>query len=144
MERRQFLRLAGSVGAGICVIPPSLYFLAPGVNEYAIKLIKKEFHYLKLAPGSVEKYVEDYFNIRKNDMVSTLKWKATYYLDLDYDHSERSRDLLRYFLLSTDFFINKTDERKTVNYLGFYSPYTSPVPNPYSFVIYPPSGIREP
>jgi hypothetical protein len=143
MERRQFIRLAG-VGAGMVVIPPALYFLAPGVKEYAVQLIKKELYYLKLAHGSAEKYVEDYFNVRKNDLVSNLKWKVTYYLQLDYKHSERSRDLIKYYLMSTDFFIHKADESKTVNYLGLYSPYTSPVPNPYSFVIYPPSEIKEP
>jgi hypothetical protein len=143
MERRQFIRLAG-VGTGMFVIPPALYFLAPGVKEYAVTLIKKELYYLKLAPGSVEEYVKDYFNVRKNDMVSNLKWKVTYYLQLDYKHSERSKDLIKYYLMSTDFFIHKADENKTVNYLGLYSPYTSPVPNPYSFVIYPPSEIKDP
>jgi hypothetical protein len=139
MERRQFIRLAG-VGTGMFVIPPALYFLAPGVKEYAVTLIKKELYYLKLAPGSVEEYVKDYFNVRKNDMVSNLKWKVTYYLQLDYKHSERSKDLIKYYLMSTDFFIHKADENKT----GLYSPYTSPVPNPYSFVIYPPSEIKDP
>jgi hypothetical protein len=143
MERRQFIRLAG-VGTGMFVIPPALYFLAPGVKEYAVTLIKKELYYLKLAPGSVEEYVKDYFNVRKNDMVSNLKWKVTYYLQLDYKYSERSKDLIKYYLMSTDFFIHKADENKTVNYLGLYSPYTSPVPNPYSFVIYPPSEIEDP
>lgn len=128
------------VAAGLVIVPPALYFIAPGVNEYAVSVIKKHLHYLKLAPGSVERYVEAYFQVRTNDMVSNLKWKVTYYLQLDYEHSERSKDLIKYFLLSTDFFINKADESRTVNFLGLYSPYKSPVPNPYSFVIYPPSA----
>jgi len=143
MKRRTFITLAG-VGAGLCIVPPSLYYVAPGTHEYALKLIKKELYYLNITPGSAEKYVEDYFNKLGNDTVSTLKWKTTYYLRLNYEKSERIRDLIKYFLLSSDFFIHKTDESKPVNYLGLYSPYTSPIPNPYSFIIYPPATIKEP
>jgi len=142
VERRKFLTLAG-VGVGMCVIPPSLYFIAPGTKQYAVLAIEKELHYLKLAPGSVINYVNDYFDRTGNDTVSNLKWKMTYYLRLNYEKSDRLRDLIKYFLLSTDFFINKTDESKVVNYLGLYSPYLSPVPNPYSFVIYPKEDIKD-
>jgi hypothetical protein len=143
MKRRTFIAIAG-VGAGLCIVPPSLYFIAPGTQEYALKLLKKELFYLKITPGSAEKYVTDYFQAVKNDMMSNLKWKTTYYLGLNYEKSDRIRELIKYFLLSTDFFINKTDESKPVNYLGLYSPYKSPVPNPYSFLIYPAADIRNP
>lgn len=143
MERRTFIALAG-VGVGLCIVPPSLYYIAPGTQEYALEIIKKELYYLKITPGSAEKYVTAYFLRMGNDTVSTLKWKTTYYLRLNYEKSDRVRDLIKYFLLSTDFFINKTDESKTVNYLGLYSPYTSPIPNPYSFIIYPAADIKEP
>jgi len=143
VKRRSFIRLAG-IGAGICVIPPSLYLVAPELNQFAIKMLKEELTYLKIAPGSIEKYVADYFAATGNDLVSKIKWKATYYLKLNYEKSDRVRDLIKYFLLSTDFFINKTDESKVVNYLKLYSPYKSPIPNPYSFLIYPASDIPEP
>jgi hypothetical protein len=142
VERRTFITLAG-VGAGMCFIPPALYFVAPGVKKYAAMTIERELHYLKLAPGSVTSFVDDYFLAIGNDTVSALKWKVTYYLGLDYKKSDRIRDLIKYYLLSSDFFINKTDESKVVNYLGAYSPYKSPVPNPYSFVIYPPDSIKD-
>lgn len=132
------------VGAGLCVIPPSLYFVAPGTKEYALEQLKKELHYLNIVPGSIESYIDDYFVATGNDMMSRLKWKTTYYLRLSYEHSDRLRDLIKYFLLSTDFFINKTDERKPVKYLGLYSPYKSPIPNPYSYLIYPASEIKDP
>jgi hypothetical protein len=141
MERRKFIMLAG-VGAGMCLIPPSLYFVAPGVKKYALHAIEKEFQYLKLAPGAAAKYVDDYFALNGNNTMETIKWKIIYYTGLSYNKSDRVRDLLKYFLLSTDFFINKTDESKVVNYLGMYSPYSSPIPNPYSFIIYPAESIK--
>jgi hypothetical protein len=143
MKRRTFITLAG-VGAGLCIVPPALYYIAPGTQEYALKLLRKELYYLNITPGSAEKYVTDYFQAIGNDTMATLKWKTSYYLGLNYEKSDRIRDLIKYFLLSTDFFINKTDERKPVNYLGLYSPYKSAITNPYSFIIWPAADIKEP
>jgi hypothetical protein len=142
MKRRRFLLLIG-VGAGGIAIPASAYFLSSTVKEYAVLLIKREFHYLKLEEGSVEKYVNDYFQYPSNNLMEKLKWKAMYYLNIRPDKANSYFELLKYYLLSSDFFINKADETKIVKYLGLYSPYKSPVPNPFSFVLYPPDKIRE-
>lgn len=125
------------------IIPSSLYFISPGVKEFAAKLILKELYYLKLEPGSVSRYVNEYFSANANNMVDTLKWKMLYYLRFNWEKSNAIYDLVKYYLLSTDFFIYKMDENREVKYLGLYSPYKSPVPNPYSFIIYPPSSIPE-
>jgi hypothetical protein len=143
MKRRQFITLAG-VATGMVLIPPALYFISPEEKKYAAQLIENELYYLKLAPGSVVNYVDDYFHATGNDMVSALKWKTLYYLKYNWEKSDKIKDLIKYFLLSSDFFINKTDEHKTVHYLGLYSPYTSPLANPYSFALYPPADIKDP
>jgi len=142
MERRNFIRLA-TIGTGMCLIPPALYFVAPGVKEYACVILKRELYYLKLEPKGVVSFVDDYFKATGNDLLSNLKWKGLFYLKSGWDKSDRVRDLLKYYLLSSDFFINKTDESKTVNYLGLFNSYKSPMPNPYSFILYPPSDIKE-
>lgn len=143
MDRRKFILLSG-IGAGMVIIPSSLYYVSPGVKQYAAKVIEKELNYLKLESGSVGKYVDDYFQATGNNMVSTLKWKMLYYLRYNWEESTAIYDLVKYYLLSTDFFIHKMDENREIHYLGLYSPYKSPVPNPYSFIIYPPSAIGEP
>jgi hypothetical protein len=142
MERRRFLLLIGVGAAGIA-IPASAYFLSSTVKEYAVLLIKRELYYLKLEEGSVEKYVNDYFQYPSNNLMDKLKWKAMYYLNIRPDKANSFFELLKYYLLSSDFFINKADETKIVKYLGLYSPYKSPVPNPFSFVLYPPDKISE-
>lgn len=129
------------VGAGGLALPTGLYLLSPDVNVYAVSLIKRELNYLKLEPGSVEAYVADYFVNMKHDLVSKLKWKTIYYLHISPEKSTVFFELVKYYLLSSNFFINKTDENKVVKYLGLYSPYKSPVPNPFSFVLYPPATI---
>ncbi len=131
------------VGTGSVAIPASLYFIAPAINEHAVLLIKHELHYLRLEEGSVEKYIADYFKNAQNDLISKLKWKAMYYMRIKPEQSVTFFELVKYYLLSTDFFINRADESKEVKYLGLYSPYKSPVPNPFSFVLYPPNTIRD-
>ncbi len=99
--------------------------------------------YLKLEPKGFDAFIEDYFKSISNDTVTTLKWKILYYSKSNWEKSDSIRDLIKYYLLSSDFFINKTDESKIVNYLGLFNSYKSPVPNPYSFVLYPPEEIDE-
>lgn len=132
------------VGTGSVVVPASFYFLSPTIKAYALLLIKRELAYLKLADDSIEKYVEDYFESAQNDLMSKLKWKAMYFLRIGPEQSTILFELVKYFLLSSDFFIHKMDEQQPVNYLGLYSPYKSPVPNPFSFVLYPPNEVKEP
>lgn len=141
MDRRKFLILTG-VGTGCLVIPASIYFVSGSVKKYASLIIKKQLYYLKLDEGSVEKYVDDFFH-STNDTVSRMKWKSMYYLNITWAQSNAVKDLIKYFLLSTDFFINKMDERVVVKYLGLYSPYKSPVPNPFAYTLYPPTQIPE-
>ena len=142
MNRRKFLWLSG-VATGAVIIPASVYFVSGSVSEYAVLLIKKQLDYLKLEPGIVEQYVHDYFQNSNNAMMR-LKWKSTYYLNISCENSNTLKDLIKYFLLSTDFFINKMDETKTVKYLGLYSPYKSPVPNPFAYTLYPPNLVPNP
>ncbi len=141
MERRKFLLLAG-VGTGCLVIPAAVYFMNGSVHQYACLLIEKQLKYLKLEDGSVEKYVNDYFQ-NANDAILRMKWKTMYYLNTTWEESNTLKDLIKYYLLSTDFFINKMDESKVVNYLGLYNPYKSPIPNPFAYTLYPPSVVKD-
>lgn len=119
------------------MLPPALYLSSPSIKKYAAELIFKELHYLKLDHAGVYQYVTDYFGTSSNNTIANLRWKTFYYIGLGPYSSNQIFEMIKYYLLSSDFFINKTNERKIVNYLGLYSPYRSPVPNPYSFVLYP-------
>lgn len=130
------MTIAG-VGTGLLILPSALYLGSPSIRKYAAALIFKELHYLKLDPVGVHQYVADYFANTSNNVIANIRWKTFYYLRVSPDSSNQIFEMIKYYLLSSDFFINKTDEQKVVNYLGLYSPYKSPVPNPYSFVLYP-------
>lgn len=132
------------VGVGLCIVPASLYIISSDLKKSAALILKRELHYLKLEPAGFSAYIEDYFKSIGNDTVATLKWKVLYYTKTSWEKSDSVRDLIKYYLLSSDFFINKTDESKVVNYLGMFNSYKSPVPNPYSFVLYPPDQVPDP
>lgn len=136
--------MAAGTGIGMSLIPPSLYFIAPDVKKYAKKILARELNYLRLEANSIPTFVEEYFQSISNDTISAVKWKILYYKRADTESSDRINDLVKYFLLSTDFFIYKTEEKRTINYLGLFNYYKSPVPNPFSFLIYPPSEIGNP
>lgn len=132
------------MGMGLCIIPASLYIVSSDLKKYVALILERELFYLKLEPVGLSAYIEDYFKAIKNDTVSSLKWKILFYTKSNWKKSDSIRDLIKYYLLSSDFFINKTDESKIVNYLGLFNSYKSPVPNPYSFVLYPPDEIPDP
>lgn len=132
------------VGTGMFMIPPALYFIAPGIKAHAELILRKELYYLTLEPNGLTQFIADYFAATGNDTVAAAKWKLLYYLKSGWEKSDRISDLMKYYLLSSDFFIHKMDESKVVNYLGLFNSYKSPMPNPYSFVLYPPSTIPDP
>ena len=142
MERRSFLLLSG-VLVGMVAIPPSLYFVSPGIKKYAARLIEKELSYLKLDKAGVSNYIKDYFKNGSNNVMANVKWKVLYYSRSDSNNSNNINDLLRYYLLSTDFFLNQMDVSKPVNYIGIFDPYKSPIANPYSYILLPKIGVND-
>lgn len=142
MKRRRFLKMTGLTAGGL-LIPGALYVTQGSAKKYAVLLIERELDYLKLETGSVARYVDDCFKAAAEKTSERLKWKTFYYLRVSWRKSDQLQELIKYYLLSSDFFINKMDESKPVKYLGLYSPYKSPIPNPFSYILYPPAVIRK-
>lgn len=138
MKRRRFLTFAG-IGSALLLLP-SIGLLSTSVNKATVGIIMKELDYLKLDKTGVEKYVEDYYKLVHLNFFSQMKWKFFYFLKIDAENSNSIKDVVSYYLLSTDFFYNKMDESQEVKYLGFYNPYKTPCGRPFSFVFYPPKA----
>lgn len=139
MKRRRFLTFAG-IGSAILLIP-SIALLSTSVSKATVEIIIKELDYLKLDKTGVEKYVEDYYKLVHLNYFSQMKWKFFYFLKIDAENSNSIKDVVSYYLLSTDFFYNNMDESRVVNYLGFYNPYKTPCGRPFSYVFYPPEKV---
>ncbi len=135
MRRRNFLKLAGTGTAAVAVLPAGWY-AATSVQQAAAGIITREFDYLKLDPKGVAQFVDDYLKDPLSGYTHK-ELKASYALPAVASRSKMVADLTRKYLLSSDYFLNKMDENKTVQYLGFYNPYRSPCANPFSSLHYP-------
>ncbi len=135
MRRRNFLKIAGAGTAAVAALPAGWY-VTTSVQEAAAGIITREFSYLKLDPKGVARFVDDYLKDPLSGY-TPAKIKAYYALRTGAAQSMMVADLTRKYLLSSDYFINKMDEGKTVQYLGFYNPYRSPCANPFSSLHYP-------
>ena len=50
--------------------------------------------------------------------------------------SGKVHQLVTAYLLSSDFFQNKMDEKRTIKYVGLYDPYSRPCSHPFSHIHY--------
>ncbi|HMR83903.1 MAG TPA: hypothetical protein PKE30_12265 [Niabella sp.] len=137
MKRRKLLKILGSVAGGAILVPSGLYLTTPGIKYFAEKIIYRHLGYLKLDPGGVSQYVEDYFKGMPDSFTNTIRWKSYYYLNIKTKDSINIYQLIRCYLLSSDFFQYKMDTKRTIKYAGLYDPYKSPVANPFSYIYLP-------
>lgn len=136
LKRRKFLEIAG-IGAAVVLLPISVFLAVKSLEDIAVDLITNEFDYLKLDPDGVRKYVQDYLQKDKPGIASSIKWRSYYVLNFHSKDSDNIKFLVTYYLLSSDFFINKMDESKTVRYMGINHQYTAPCSSHFSYLIFP-------
>ncbi|ALI99897.1 twin-arginine translocation signal domain-containing protein [Rufibacter tibetensis] len=138
MNRRSFLKLTGLAGAALITLP-SLGYVYTSNQDAAVGIILDELKYLKLDKKGVEQFVQNYFQNHyvKDSLRAQINLKSIYFLDLNIQKSEMVTKMVQDYLLSTDFFMNKMDETKTVKYMGVYTPYKRPCANPFSSFYYP-------
>lgn len=136
LKRRKFLEFIG-IGGALVLLPISIFVAVKSLEDIAIDLITQEFHYLKLDPEGVRKYAQDYLQKDKPGIASNIKWRSYYVLNFNANDSDNIKFLVTYYLLSSDFFMNKMDESKTVRYMGINHQYTAPCSSHFSFLLFP-------
>ncbi len=123
-------------GAGTAlVVIPSLSYMAISYEKAAKGLILNELDYLKLDEKGVNQFVRDYTKDQSANY--QIKIRSLYLIQAKADQYKVVDDLVKDYLLSTDFFRNKMNESKIVKYQGLYDPYKTPCANPFSFIYYP-------
>lgn len=134
MNRRSFLMLAGAGTALIAI--PGLSYMSVSYAEAARGLILNELDYLKLDEAGINQFVQDYTTDKTDNY--RIKIRSLYLINAKADQYQVVDELVKDYLLSTDFFRNKMNERKAVKYQGLYNPYKMPCANPFSSIYYPP------
>ena len=130
MKRRKFLTIAGLGG------------LLAGVGAFGFafqnaveRIIVSELSFLKLDKEGVARFVADY--TKSMPSKSKLMLKGYSFLGVSTRKSQKINNLINAYLLSTDFFMNKMDEGRTIKYIGLYDPYQRPCAHPFSSSQYP-------
>lgn len=139
MKRRNFLKFASIGAAALAVLPGfSLYYASS--RDCAVDLILDEYKFLKIGREEVVKYVDDFYKLHPVEESTPwqMKIKIHHYFNIA---TVRSEMLVKGFLLSTNFFMNKMDETRPVEYISLYNPYKQPCANPFSFMYYPQQNI---
>lgn len=135
MNRRLFLKLTGA-GAALAALP-GMGFVYTSYQKAAKGLILNELDYLTLDVAGVEQFVQDYAKNKSENHL--LKIRGLYLLRTSSGKSKVVEELVKDYLLATDFFRNRMDESKPLQYTGLYDPYKTPCANPFSAVYYPPA-----
>jgi hypothetical protein len=129
MKRRKFLTIAGIGGliAGLATFGIAFQ----GAIE---KVIFSELGFLKLDNEGVRRFVADY--TRSMTSKNKMMLKGYSFMGIGAAKSQKINSLINAYLLSTDFFMNKMDEGRTIKYIGLYDPYTRPCAHPFSSAFY--------
>jgi hypothetical protein len=139
LKRRRFLKIA-SLGSLAMALPASAFLVFKSTEDIAYDIIKNELSYLNLDEDGLRQYVSDYLRMDNPNLLGKLKWKSYYVMNFNSNDSNNVRYLVSYYLLCSNFFLNKMDESRPVKYLGINHQYTSPCSSHFSFLIYPPKG----
>ena len=95
--------------------------IAPTKAEKAAQLAA-QFPHLTFAEGTCEKFIDD---LVKDDLVKKDQVNMSF---------KFQDDLLRRFLLSTDYVQNGGKTDREINYMLYYSPWSAPCYNPYTLM----------
>ena len=134
MKRRTLLKVFAALGGGAILAPSALYVASPGIKKLAEKIIYKELSYLKLDATGVTQFIEDYFKNTPESFTNSMRWKSYYYLGIHSKQSDNIFEMVRSYLLGSDFFQYKMDTKRTIKYIAPFDYYKSPVANPYSYI----------
>ena len=139
MRRRNFLKIAGVSAAAVAL--PSAGAYALSLENATVGVIKNQFSFLKLDEKGLRQFVADYYTLEgtSKTLFARTKMKAYYLFKVDSDQSQLVRTITTLYLISTNFFQNRMDENKIVNYQGLYNPHKTPCANPFSSLYYPPT-----
>jgi hypothetical protein len=132
MKRRNFLTIAG-IGSVVAAIT-SFKFTSTSFDDAVVNIIRQELPYLNLDEEGIRKFADEYAKDANNTYKLTLRGYSI--LGINSSKSGKIRNMISTYLLSTDFFINKMDEKQLVKYLGFYNPYKRPCANPFTRTFY--------
>ena len=141
MKRRKFITIA-ALGSAVVALPAIGFSSNTFFKQAIASIVQRELHYLKLDEQGVKKFVDDFadeINAGALSRAQKIKMKVgtEYLVPGSIDKSQVTDRIVTLYLLSSDFFMNKMDEKRTVKYVGMYDTYKRACSNPFSHTYYP-------
>lgn len=138
MKRRNFIKII--LGVFLLVIVRSLFFID---FDYVVKkIITKTTDKLKINDHHIDLFLkeanaENYWNqysFVKKAFITIHYILENRFVTMPYaaKYVQYKNQIVGQFLLSTDFFLNKMDANREINYNAFYNPYKMPCGVPFS------------
>jgi hypothetical protein len=116
LTRRHALVVGTGTLAGVAGISYALADSDPlSPVEVIEKMVLDHLPYLTIDPESLRQYASLYH-----------RWQA------DHERRKPRKDIVERFLKSSNFFQNGADESKTVKFVAFFDPYSSPCYSPFT------------
>ena len=133
MKRRKFIAITGL--ATLAAAFTSFKFITTPFEDAAFNLIKDELDFLALEDEGVRKFVRDFS--RSKNRLYRITMKGYSFLGIRSSQSGKVNQLVSAYLLSSDFFVNKMDEKRVIKYVSLYDPYLRPCAHPFTHIHYP-------
>ncbi|MEM9834294.1 MAG: hypothetical protein AAF944_26930 [Bacteroidota bacterium] len=143
MNRRKFIKIIG----GTSVVAGGSYLVLTDFYDVVEKIIRQELSYLPIGEDVFASFIAD---VRKEKAITQFGFSKEWFirthflvggmgkqiLPYRYKYLQYQEQILATFLLSTNFFFNKMDETKPIQYVELYHPYKRACSNPFSSIYY--------
>lgn len=128
--------------AAAAAIPPAIINVHDFMSYSVQSIIKRELYYLTIDSKGLAQFSTDYIEFTKTFPVLRqqklrVNIASANFLKKNAQNSSTVERIVTGFLFSTDFFLNRMDEAKTIKYIGFHETNKAPCFNPFSNLYYP-------
>lgn len=141
LSRRKLLGWGAGLAAGTTALYTAYKWRWGEPTEVIVAILQRRLGDLAIDATSFDRFAEEYVSFRKDyrrqlsllSIVSLPFQYVTPYAWFEQGAALRRLEdnVVSLYLLSTDFFQHGADERRAVNYVSFYDPYTSVCGNPF-------------
>jgi hypothetical protein len=143
MNRRKFIGISILSVIGIAITSITVMY---NFDTLVIRILKQELKTLNIKESDFKKFAEQakasnywnriFFDKKKRAFVYLFSFLPKVGLPYEFKYYQLKGRITGDFLLATDFFTNKMDEKREIKYVGLYDPYFRPCQNPFSNLNY--------